>query len=45
MTATYLRLSADPVLRAMLEKLGLEVKAEFSPFHPVPGAYGHHHTH
>jgi urease accessory protein len=45
MTVTYLRLSADPVLRAMLEKLGLEVKEEFSPFYPEPGAYGHHHTH
>ncbi|MBW4635136.1 MAG: urease accessory protein UreE [Iphinoe sp. HA4291-MV1] len=44
-TATYLRLSPDPVLRVMLEQLGLEVKEETAPFQPETGAYGHHHTH
>ena len=39
----YLRLSPDPVLQTMLEQLGVEVKAEFVPFQPEIGAYGHHH--
>ncbi|MFB2837439.1 urease accessory protein UreE [Floridanema evergladense] len=39
---TYLRLSPDPVLQAMLEHLGLEVTAEIKPFEPEMGAYGHH---
>ncbi|WP_407890714.1 urease accessory protein UreE [Scytonema sp. NUACC26] len=42
---TYLRLSPDPVLRTMLEQLGLEVKEEVTPFQPESGAYGHHHVH
>jgi urease accessory protein len=42
-TATHLRLSADEVLRAMLEQLGLEVTEEILPFHPEIGAYGHGH--
>ncbi|MFB2772036.1 urease accessory protein UreE [Pelatocladus sp. BLCC-F211] len=42
-TPTYLRLSPDPVLQAMLEQLGVEIKEEVSPFHPEVGAYGHHH--
>ncbi|MBD2676637.1 MULTISPECIES: urease accessory protein UreE [Nostoc] len=43
---TYLRLSSDSVLRAMLEQLGLEVKEEILPFQPELGAYGqHHHAH
>ncbi|MDM9385140.1 urease accessory protein UreE [Chlorogloeopsis sp. ULAP01] len=43
-TADYLRLSPDLVLRAMLEKLGLKVHEEVLPFQPEGGAYGHHHT-
>lgn len=41
-TPTYLRLSADSVLQAMLEHLGLEVTTEIKPFEPEMGAYGHH---
>lgn len=41
-TPSYLRLSPDPVLRSMLEKLGLAVEAETLPFQPEIGAYGHH---
>ncbi|AFY55626.1 urease accessory protein UreE [Rivularia sp. PCC 7116] len=41
-TADYLRLSPDSVLRQMLEKLGLIVKEEFSSFHPETGAYTQH---
>lgn len=40
---TYLRLSPDPVLQAMLEHLGVEVLAEVAPFEPEVGAYGHAH--
>ncbi len=43
-TTTYLRLSPDPVLQAMLEKLGLKVKEEILPFQPETGAYGHQHS-
>ncbi|RUR77424.1 urease accessory protein UreE [Chlorogloeopsis fritschii PCC 9212] len=43
-TANYLRLSADPVLRTMLEQLGLQVNEEILPFQPESGAYGHHHA-
>lgn len=39
---SYLRLSPDPVLKAMLLQLGLDVKEEISPFQPEAGAYGHH---
>ncbi|MEW6493127.1 MAG: urease accessory protein UreE [Cyanobacteriota bacterium] len=39
----YLRLSPDPVLRTMLEQLGVEVREEVVPFQPESGAYGHHH--
>lgn len=42
-TPTYLRLSPDPVLKAMLEQLGVEVKEEIAPFAPEVGAYGHSH--
>ncbi|MCP2732339.1 urease accessory protein UreE, partial [Limnofasciculus baicalensis] len=42
-TPNYLRLSPDPVLEAMLEQLGLNVKSEILPFHPEIGAYGHNH--
>ncbi|MBW4644412.1 MAG: urease accessory protein UreE [Goleter apudmare HA4340-LM2] len=41
-TPSYLRLSPDPVLRIMLEQLGLEIKAESLPFYPEVGAYGDH---
>ncbi|MBV6622268.1 MAG: urease accessory protein UreE [Rivularia sp. (in: Bacteria)] len=41
-TADYLRLSPDSVLHKMLEKLGLIVKQEISPFHPETGAYTQH---
>jgi urease accessory protein len=41
-TPQYLRLSADSVLQAMLEHLGLEVTAEIMPLEPEIGAYGHH---
>lgn len=42
---TYLRLSPDPVLRQMLEGLGLTVVEEEAPLLPEDGAYagGHHH--
>ncbi|MCP6762244.1 MAG: urease accessory protein UreE [Fischerella sp. CENA71] len=43
-TPTYLRLSPDPVLQAMLEQLGVDIKEEVSPFNPEAGAYGHHHA-
>ncbi|NEP44938.1 MAG: urease accessory protein UreE [Okeania sp. SIO2H7] len=42
LTPTYLRLSSDPVLRAMLEKLGLQIIEEIAPFQPEIGAYSHH---
>ncbi len=42
---TYLRLAPDPVLKAMLEQLGLEVREEVLSFQPETGAYGHAITH
>lgn len=42
---TYLRFSPDPVLKAMLEQLGLAVQEEVAPFEPEAGAYGHHANH
>jgi urease accessory protein len=42
-TATYLRLSPDSVLRSLLEHLGLQVTEEFLPFQPELGAYAHPH--
>jgi urease accessory protein len=43
--STYLRLSPDAVLAAMLIQLGLEIKEEILPFQPELGAYGNHsHT-
>jgi urease accessory protein len=42
-TPTYLRLSPDPILRAMLIQLGLEIKEETVAFQPELGAYGHPH--
>lgn len=41
-TPTYLRLSPDAVLAAMLIQLGLEIKEEIRPFQPELGAYGNH---
>ncbi|AKG22978.1 urease accessory protein UreE [Calothrix sp. 336/3] len=40
---SYLRLSPDPVLQTMLEKMGLQVVEEIVAFQPEVGAYGHHH--
>lgn len=42
-TATYLRLSPDPVLQTMLLQLGMEVQEAVLPFQPELGAYGHAH--
>jgi len=42
-TQDYLRLSPDPVLRTMLEQLGMQVHEAVLPFQPEIGAYGHHH--
>lgn len=39
---TYLHLSPDPVLKKMLEQLGVVVSEEIAPFHPEVGAYQHH---
>ncbi|HIK06517.1 MAG TPA: urease accessory protein UreE [Trichormus sp. M33_DOE_039] len=44
-TPNYLRLSPDPVLRTLLEQMGLEITEEIVPFQPELGAYGHHHAH
>jgi urease accessory protein len=44
-TATYLRLSPDSVLQALLEHRGLTVIQETAPFQPETGAYGHNHAH
>lgn len=44
-TATYLRLSPDPVLQAMLEQMGLTIVSEVQPFQPEVGAYGSSHSH
>lgn len=41
-TATYLRLSPDPVLRTMLDGMGLSVCDAILPFQPEIGAYGNH---
>lgn len=42
-TATYLRLSPDPVLRDLLQHRGLAVIEECQPFQPETGAYPHSH--
>lgn len=44
-TETYLRLLPDPVLKTMLEQLGVQVTETIAPFEPESGAYGHRHTH
>jgi urease accessory protein len=41
----YLKLEADPVLRQMLERLGVAVEACDAPFQPEAGAYGGGHRH
>lgn len=41
---THLRLSPDPVLKTMLEQLGLQIIEEIVSFQPETGAYGHHPT-
>jgi urease accessory protein len=41
-SADYLRLSPDSVLEAMLEQLGLQVRASVEPFYPEAGAYHSH---
>lgn len=40
-----LLIEPDPVLRDMLERLGLQVDAIDAPFAPEPGAYGGGHRH
>lgn len=41
----YLRFSPDPVLKNMVEQMGLTVRHEQMPFHPEAGAYANHSTH
>lgn len=41
-TATYLRLTPDPVLQDLLKHRGLSVREEICPFQPESGAYGNH---
>lgn len=43
--ADYLKLEADPVLEAMLTRLGASVEAACLPFQPEAGAYGGGHRH
>jgi urease accessory protein len=43
--ADYLKLEADPVLEAMLSRLGAQVERATLPFHPEAGAYGGGHRH
>lgn len=43
--ANYLKLEADPVLEAMLTRLGARVEAASLPFQPEAGAYGGGHRH
>jgi urease accessory protein len=40
----YLRLLPDPVLKKMLESMGLQVREEVMVFYPEIGAYVHHHA-
>ena len=46
-TADYLQLAPDSVLKAMLEQMGLQVSEQSLPFQPETGAYGsaHHSSH
>ena len=41
----FLKLERDPVLRELLQRLGLDVASAFEPFDPEPGAYGGGHRH
>jgi urease accessory protein len=41
----YLKLEADPVLEAMLTRLGARVESAWQPFQPETGAYGGGHRH
>lgn len=43
-TAHYLRLSPDPVLKTMLQQLGLQIAEDIAPFEPEAGAYWHSHS-
>lgn len=43
-TANYLRLSFDPVLKNLLEQMNVEIIEEIVPFRPEMGAY-HEHGH
>ncbi len=40
-----LKLERDPVLRDLLQRLGLDAAPAFEPFDPEPGAYGGGHRH
>ncbi|HBQ99802.1 MAG: urease accessory protein UreE [Roseofilum sp. SBFL] len=42
-TPDYLHLEVDPVLRTMLEQLGVNVREKIAPFQPEPGAYSAAH--
>ena len=42
---SHLRFAPDPVLRQMVEQMGLEVVEETVAFHPESGAYGGGHSH
>ncbi|HTI18172.1 MAG TPA: urease accessory protein UreE [Trinickia sp.] len=44
-SAEYLKLERDPVLEAMLKRLGAHVEAASLPFQPETGAYGGGHRH
>jgi urease accessory protein len=44
-TATYLRIAPDPVLRHLLEHRGLTIYDEMAPFQPETGAYVSAHAH
>lgn len=44
-TATYLRIAPDPVLRHLLEHRGLSIHDEMTPFQPETGAYSSSHAH
>ena len=43
-TLNYLRFAPDPVLKTMVEHIGLTVTDDFLPFHPETGAYGSHRS-
>ncbi|NEP55380.1 MAG: urease accessory protein UreE, partial [Moorea sp. SIO3C2] len=41
----HLRFTPDPVLKQMVEQMGLTVKDEKVPFHPEQGAYASQTSH